>query len=116
MKQFMKRGFEVHTIHHCGDDQRTYRLVVWEQPLRRWLVAQAYHWYDMRIYKVPGFKALERFLEWRHKGDPMLYIPLGCEQDCKCYFLTEKERTVLATFEITKEQRDQIHRKGGYYD
>jgi hypothetical protein len=115
MKKIMKRGFDTHTTYHRGSDQRTYHLDVWEQPLRRWLVAQIYHWYDMRIHKVPGFKLLERFLEWRYKGDPMLYLPLGAEQDCKCFYLTEKGRTVLASFEITKELRDQIWRQGSYY-
>ncbi len=113
MKQLMKRGFETHTIYHCDSNDRTYRLILWRQPLWRWLVAQVYHWYDMRIYKVPGFKLLERFLEWRHKGDPMLFVSLGTEQDCKCYFLTQKERVTLATFEISEELRDRIYHQPG---
>jgi hypothetical protein len=111
----MKRGFGVHTIYHLhGGDRRTYRLELWEQPLHRWLIAWAYHWYDMRIFKVPGFRALERLLERRHKGDPMIYIPLGAQQDCKCYSLTVRQKTVLARIEVDQDVRDRVYRKGSY--
>jgi hypothetical protein len=116
MKKIMKRGFDVSTLYHCRSDKRTYSLALWEQPLRRWLVAKAYHWYDMRIYKVPGFKLLERFLIWLHRNDPMIYLPLSAEQDCRCYFLGEKEKVVLALIEVNKELRDQLHPQSAMLD
>lgn len=115
MKKLMKRGFNVSTVYHLSSENRTYRLELWEQPLHRWLIAQAYHWYDMRIFKVPGFKALERFLERHHKGNALLYIPLGPRQDCRCYYLMVKQKTILASIEVGKDVRDRIHRKGSYY-
>jgi hypothetical protein len=111
-----KRGFDVSTVHHLHDKNRlvTYRLELWEQPLHRWLIAQIYHWYDMRIFKVPGFRKLERFLEARHKGDPFLYLPLGVQQDCRCYSLTVKQKTILADVEVDKATRDRIYRNSYY--
>jgi hypothetical protein len=83
-----------------------YTVEVWQQPFWPWLVAAIYHWYDMRIYKVPGFKIAEwvwRKMHWRE--GPLEYVPLAAEQDCKCYYLTNRKRVVLATFKV-KEDSD----------
>lgn len=110
-----KRGFDISTVYHLHSDNRTYLLELWEQPLHRWLIAQIYHWYDMRAFKVPGFKALENFLEWRYKGDPLFYLPLSAQQDCRCYDLMVKQRVRLASIEVDKATRDRVHRKGSYF-
>lgn len=80
-----------------------FTVELWEQPLWYWLVATVYHWYDMRIYKVPGFKLVENALWWFHRNEPFIYLPLSAEQDCKCYYLTNKKRKVLAKFEVEKD-------------
>lgn len=110
-----KRGFGVSTVYHLYTESRTYRLELWEQPLHRWLIAQAYHWYDMRVFKMPGFKALENFIERRHKGDPLLYLPLSARQDCRCYDLMVKQRVVLASIEVSEDVRNRVHRKDSYF-
>lgn len=80
-----------------------FTVEVWQQPFWRWLAAVIYHWYDMRIGKVPGFKLVERTLWWFHRNEPFIYIPLGCQQDIKCYELTNKKRKVLAKFEVASD-------------
>lgn len=81
----------------------SFTVEVWQQPFWRWLVAVVYHWYDMRIYKVPGFKRLEAVLAWFHRNEPFIYVPLSCQQDIRCYDLDRKNKAVLATFEVTKD-------------
>ena len=80
-----------------------FTVELWEQPFWRWLIATVYHWYDMRIYKVPGFKLIERTLWWFHRNEPFIYVPLSCQQDIKCYYLTEKKRVVLAKLEVASD-------------
>ena len=77
-----------------------YTVEVWQQSFWNWLMAAIYHWYDMRIYKVPGFKRLEKVLAWFHRNEPFIYIPLGCQQDLRCYDLDRKNKKVLAKFEV----------------
>jgi hypothetical protein len=97
-----------------GRDSKRYRLEIWVQPWPRWLVAQVYHWYDMLIYRVPGFKQLERWLQSRHRGSD-IYVPLGCQQDLRCYFLTERRREVVAVVWLTEEEYCKI-REAVYHD
>jgi hypothetical protein len=91
-----------------GRDDRRYVLEIWTQPRLRWLLAKAYHWYDMRIYKVPGFKQLERWLQSRHRGEELIYVPLSCQQDVRCHFLTERRKSVVATVQLTSQQYCEI--------
>ncbi len=81
-----------------------FTVEVWEQPFWPWLIAAIYHWYDMRIYKVPGFKIAEWIWDKSHwRQSDLEYLPLAAEQDCKCYYLTEKKRKVLAKFRVSKD-------------
>jgi hypothetical protein len=91
------RGF---TTFSSGDNR--YQVELWIQPWPRRVIAAAYHWYDMRIFKVPGFHLLERWLESRHHGDD-LYIPLSAEQDCRCYYLSQRDKTVVARLDIDED-------------
>lgn len=77
----------------------SYKVEVWTQPWWRYAIAVAYHWYDMKIFKVPGFKKLEVLLQRRH-GPDWTYLPLSAQQDERCYFLTNRERVVLAEFPV----------------
>ncbi len=77
-------------------------MVVWKQPTHRWLIAQIYHFYDMWIWKVPGFMTLEKWLQGRHRGDDY-YLPLSAQQDCKCFDLIEKQRIELARVAIDED-------------
>jgi hypothetical protein len=80
-----------------------YTVELYQQPFWQWLVATVYHWYDMRVGKVPGFRRLEGLLQ---KGkDPFEHISLGCRQDLRCYRLSNAKRVVLATFKV-KEDSD----------
>ncbi len=98
----------------------SYTVEVWQQPFWRWLIGTVYHWYDMRICKVPGFKVAEWIwdkLHWRQ--DPLEYLPLSAERDCKCYYLTNKNRKVLATFKVKEDSeivKDSWPKKGGGED
>jgi hypothetical protein len=40
--------------------------------------------------------------------------PLGAQQDCKCYSLTVRQKTVLARIEVDQDVRDRVYRKGSY--
>lgn len=109
----MKRGYELPVIHGPRGSRR-FRIVFWEQPWSRWLVFRVYHWYDMRIHKVPGFKLLENWIKDHHKGDPLMYLPLSARQDLRCYDLMAKRRTILA--EVPIERETYIKLGGKYAD
>lgn len=100
------RGFDRSTLHH-RDGRRTHHVTLYRQPLHRWLAARAYHWYDMRVYKVPGFKLLENIKEWRYRNRDW-YVPISAEQDCRCYDLGERDKTVLATIEVPADVYQQM--------
>jgi hypothetical protein len=112
----VKQGYDCVTIHHLNDDRKsfseTHHLEFWTQPWLRWMWWQVYHWYDMRIYRVPGFKLLERFIWWFHRNNDF-YIPLGAQQDCRCYELSIKRRTELARVDIDKETYDRLSTRKG---
>lgn len=82
-------------------------IEVYAQPTWRRLVAAIYHWYDMRVFKVPGFKWLESQLE-RRQQDPDTYVPLSARQDIRCYDLHEAGRRRVVRIQVTKEQYDAI--------
>lgn len=110
----MRRGYELHVL-YGRRGSRTYRINFWEQPWSRWLVFRVYHWYDMRICKVPGFKLLENWVDYRHKDDdPLEYLPLAIQQDLRCYDLMVKRRTVLAEVDVDRETY--IKLRGKYAD
>ena len=102
----MKQGISLATIYSGpGRGDRRHVLEVWTQPWLRRLFAKAYHWYDMRIYKVPGFRQLERWLQSRHRGEELIYVPL---RDIRCHSLTNRQRTVVATVQLTEQQYCEI--------
>lgn len=88
----------------------TRHVEFWTQSLWRYLVAHVYHWYDMRIYKVPGFKRLEDWL-WKLHEDELFYIPLSNRQDIRCYHLRERGLTILADIAVDEETYQAIKRR-----
>jgi hypothetical protein len=95
-------GYDCWT-HRSRTGPKTYHVEFWKQPARWRLLAVAYHWYDSRIHKVPGFKALERWHRKRHDGD-MDYVPISCMRDIRCWLLRREHLKVLAVVEVTEEQ------------
>jgi hypothetical protein len=84
--------------------ERAYHVELWEQPLHRWLAARVYHWYDMRVHRLPGYRLLERIKAWRYRNaEPLTYMPISAEQDCRCYDLSRRGRAVHAVFEIDEQ-------------
>lgn len=111
MRLPLKRGFECGYAVTSGAPDRLHYVVLWTQPWHLWLAGRVYHWYDMRIYKVPGFRTLEDWLlrrEERRRPDDELSIPLSCKQDLRCYDLTVRRRTVLATIDIGPDVYERI--------
>jgi len=104
------RGYSLHEIHHLrtSDHRVAYHVELWTQPLHRWLAARTYHRYDMTAFRLPGFKTVEQLtLAWKmRRGRPA--IPWGAEQDCRCYLLTHRGRTVLAAVEVDKQTYDRL--------
>ena len=101
-----------------GQPKLSYGISLWAQPWHRWLIAEMYHWYSMKIFKVPGFRKLEKWLwnhyEKTHSADHYLdYIPISNRQDLRCDYLQHKQRKVLATLDLTKEQFDGIRKDHG---
>ena len=80
-----------------------FTVEVWQQPFWHWLIAAIYHWYDMRIGKVPGFKLLEKLLERFSREESLIYIPLSARQDLRCYHLDNKDKKVLAKFKVESD-------------
>lgn len=106
MKLPVKRGWTRYT---SGHDR--YELALWTQPWHLWLWAKIYHWYDMRIYRVPGVKALTRWQVRHHKHPPDIDIeemcdrctPLTNRQDLKCHDFMHRKRTQLVQVEVSEE-------------
>lgn len=110
MKIPMKYGWTRSTCWHIKEPRPdTYHLTLWRQPLHRWLMFKIYHWYDMRVYKMPGFKAIERWLMNQHKGDDLI-LPWSCNQDIRCYYLSKKAREILVVLQVTEEQYKAIRK------
>jgi hypothetical protein len=106
MKIPMKHSWS-QSITYSGCCSKRYYVTLWRQPWHRVLIAKAYHWYDMRIFKVPGFKAIERWQTRRHQDDDF-FIPWSNEQDCRCDYLRHKQRKMLLTLEVTEEQYNNL--------
>ena len=111
-------SYELYTTFRLDDGERVYGYIVapYTQPMHRWLIAKAYHWYDMRISKIPGYGSLEALHAWwrikiRHE-DPEDFVPLGALQDIKCFYLTRKGRNELRGFDISVEDYKKL---GGQY-
>lgn len=106
------RGFEAGWTYGRRTREHQHYLEVYEQPLWNWLIAHIYHLYDMWIFKVPGFKKLERlyskYYHWRYaEKDPDRwgFIPIAVRQDLRCYELMRKNKKILAFFKpLTLEQ------------
>jgi hypothetical protein len=115
---FKIRSYELYTFYNAGaEPKHGYGVTPYTQPLHRWLIGQVYHWYDMRIFKVPGFKLVERIYGWWNlkvrKLEPWHeVVPLGVAQDLKCFYLTRKGREELKGFEISVEDYKKL---GGLY-
>lgn len=109
-----RRGFSVSTCYHREPWPKTYHVELWYQPFWIWLAGTVYHWYDMRVCKVPGFRkfeeALERYHHWRHPGDGdnWLYLPLSIRQDIRCSQWARKKRVVVAKFEVDSETYERL--------
>lgn len=97
------RGYSLFTRHPVPPAPATFHVELWEQPLWRRAVHSVYHWYDMRIFKVPGFKLVENLLLWWQTRGDGLEIPLSAKQDIRCYFLTRRGRRDLAVLEVDEE-------------
>jgi len=101
MKMPVVRSYSCHTV-YSGRDSKTWHVDLWRQPLYRWLIARIYHWYDMRIEKVPGVKWIQRLIDRRRETD-LWYIPVSNERDIRCYHLGEKQKVIITSFDITEE-------------
>lgn len=89
------------------DGPPRYYVEVFQQPWYRLLYSTLYHWYDMHIFKVPGFKAFERWHSKRYCKD-LTYTPISARQDEKCFFLDRKGKIVLAQCEVDSDTYDKL--------
>lgn len=89
------------------DGPPRYYVRIFEQPAYRYLIAAVYHWYDMYIFKVPAFKAFERWHSKRYCKD-FTYLPITARQDIKCHFLGERDKKILKDFEVDSTTYDMI--------
>lgn len=107
------RRFSRFTRHSLRSPQVTYHVELWTQPLHHWLAAWAYHRYDMTVFRLPGFKALDNLiLGWKlRRGGGELALPWSAEQDCRCYHLTQRQRTTLATLEVDEQTYRRLARR-----
>lgn len=102
------RGYELSISYGLDKEDERYKhhVTLWTQPLHRWLIAWAYHRYDMIVFRLPGFKKLERFLEDRENaklsGDEFA-TPLSAKQDLRCFDLSRRDRDAVITFDIDQE-------------
>lgn len=100
VKMPRKRFFElghVSTRNAAGDIVRAPHVTLYSQPWHRWVIATAYHGYDMLVWRIPGFR---RFEKWQQRGKGRWYVPIGCRQDIRCHFLHAKGRDLIAVINI----------------
>lgn len=83
-----------------AEDGHQYLVEIYNQPLHRYLIAKLYHWYDMRVFKLPGFRKFERWHKQRFGKDDWTFDTISCRQDMKCFFLAHLDKEVLAEFEV----------------
>lgn len=102
------RTFEIfRTVNREGERGFGVRLTT--QPAHRWLAARIYHWYDMWVFKLPGFGLLESIKKWRFRNRPAeTYLPISAEQDLRCYHLAQRGKTELATLTIDEQTFNQL--------
>jgi hypothetical protein len=98
-------------------DVKSWHVEFWHQPLHRWVIARVYNWYDMKVFKVPGFRKLENFLHNRYNRKhpdietALLYLPIGIRQDIRAFDLNRRQQVRLARVSITKETYDSLSRR-----
>jgi hypothetical protein len=80
-----------------------YWVTFTQQPLWNAFVAKVYHWYDMRMYKIPGVRLIERFGVWLHRKNDEIYIPWTNKQDLRCDDLRSKNLKRIASIQIDKD-------------
>jgi hypothetical protein len=107
---------EKSTMYHMSG-KKSYHLVVYQIPWRRYLWGRVYHWYDMRIpTKIPGWGWFQRLLvhrfgaeilmgfedepepRWRDRIHSWIY-----NQDMRCHHLNYASRESFGRVEIDEE-------------
>jgi hypothetical protein len=109
------RGYARYTTHSLRTPECTvtYHVELWRQPLHRWLIAWAYHRYDTLMWRLPGFRLAERLvMAWKTRGGDILAVPWGANMDCRCYFLGQRGRVVLANIQIDEATYRALSRRG----
>lgn len=107
-----------------------YFATISEQRLTSYWFAKLYHFYDMRIFKVPGFASLEKFDVWLHSrrcnDDCMTgevwrratdvttvetycaHMPIDTRQDFRCCYLSDKNKTRIAEFPLSEPEYNRL--------
>lgn len=81
-----------------------YYVQVVQQPWYRVLIANVYFWYEMHIFKVPGFRTIEKWdanRKFKKHGFPVRTI--SDLQGERCYYLTKRDKEILTTYEVDRE-------------
>jgi len=114
---FKIRSYELYTFYDAGaEPKHGYGVTPYTQPLHRWLIGQAYHWYDSTITRLPGFHWVDKIHEWWHirvrHEDPADFLPLPVLQDINCFHLGRKGRQELRGLTISAEDYKKL---GGHH-
>lgn len=102
------KGYTLVTAWH-RDGRKTYHVELWSQPTWRYLMFKAYHVYESRAYRVPGFWVVERVHDRRRTADR---TPLQAAQNIRCYDLSRRGRQDLARLGMTARTYAAIKRGG----
>lgn len=100
------RGYETGTI--VSAHSKSYYLEIWKQDFFWWIVSSLYHWYDMRVEKIPFVHRFERWHHRRAKGD-LSYVPIYCRRDIRCYHLTKRGKITVARIDLPLEKFIEIN-------
>lgn len=83
------------------------------QPARNYWFGRLYHWYDMnKIVHWISHRLPERSMGKLEDGTDFM-MPHCCFQDCRCYHLSQKNRTKLFETNITSDQRSVMQQTNG---
>lgn len=102
------KGYTLSTSWH-RDGRKTHHVELWSQPTWRYLMFKAYHAYDRRVHRVPGFRLVERVYDSRRTADR---TPLQAAQDIRCFYLAHRGRQELARLGTTASTFAAIKRGG----
>jgi hypothetical protein len=97
------------TFEGYRDGSSSHSVSVFEMPLWRYLLAEAYHWYDMHLWRWLPESWDYQLGAWVDKLKRVdSRMPFSCRQDIRCYYLHHRGRKSTITLPLTEREYAQV--------